>query len=200
MIPTGNQDGDPVAPADRLLSGRVPRQRASQVAKAWVDWLATMPGPAAAVSFRPPAADVYLDAEIEGQRYQAFVVGTSLCMRSRRAFNSTARLSCTIGRAVIGAENNGPGRADAVWFLEDGSGQRLPLHLTEAGRRTFSITFGVPISITGAEFSLPPVDPVDYFCASTAFEALRSWACARRRQFFVLGDDTLLCTAMSITR
>ena len=158
-----------------------------------------MPGPAAAVSFRPPAADVYLDAEIEGQRYQAYVAGTSLCIRSRRAFNSTARLSCTIGRAVICAENDEAGQVDAVWFLVDGSGQRLPLHLTEAGRRTFSVTFGVPICVTAAEIGLPPADPADYFCASTAFEALRSWACARRRQFFVLGDDTLLCAAMPMT-
>jgi len=154
---------------DRLHAQRTARRWLSRIAGS--GRAATAPSP---VSYHQPLTNVFLDVGIEGQRYQACVVGSSLVIRTRGSFDRSASIQCAIGRTVI--DSDAAGQQAALWFLTDGEGARLVLHLSDAGRRAFALTFGVPIIPLLDKRTLATLCPADYFYASDAFWALREFA------------------------
>ena len=159
------------------------RLQAQRMAQRWLRRMAgsgraaTAPSP---VSYHQPLTNVFLDVGIEGQRYQACVIGSSLFIRTRGSFDRSASVRCAIGRAVI--DSDALGEDAALWFLTEGEGERLVLHLSDAGRRAFALVFGVPIIPLLDKRWLEALSPADYFYASDAFSALRDFACTHPKR------------------
>jgi hypothetical protein len=119
--------------------------------------------------------DIFLDVTIEGIRFQAFADTDPYVTRKDRSD------WCQLGVASIhlakglGAENRA-----AKWMVckYSASEGRIDLSdLSDAGRRAFSITFGVPIGMSYG------FDEGYAFYASCAIDGLVAWAKRRPRKF-----------------
>lgn len=128
----------------------------------------------AVATIHEPRSDVFLDVSIEGQRFQAFAQSDPYVVRKESGGGW-----CQLGVATI-AQSRGLNGIDKRWMVcKYGPGEgRVDLSmLSDAGRRTFALMFGVPIGLHG------PVDGMYMFYASPAFCGLVEWAKRRPRKF-----------------
>jgi hypothetical protein len=120
--------------------------------------------------------DVYFDAVIEGLRFQAFAGQDPYVARKDTGEWCQLGVSSIHRASPIGLRN-GP----MQWMVckYSASEGRIDLHqLSDAGRRAFSITFGVPIADPHTQLR-----ELDAFYAARAFDGLVSWAARRPRKF-----------------
>jgi hypothetical protein len=166
---------------------RIPVEAFPAAAAAWLADQATLP--CAPVTLRPPRGDVFLDATIEGQRYQAFVRGDGLYLSAKTGVGG-----CAVGVASINHQEGEDAARHHGWQLcKYGNQPHLALPLSARGLRALALTFGLPV-----EPWLPPElrllrdGSADFFYASGVFAALERWAAAHPRKVRgVMGDSYL---------
>lgn len=161
------------------------REEDAQRARQWFHELASQP--MAPVTRRPAKGKVFIDATIEGQRFQGICDGNTLHLVGPQ------------GGGVLGATsiNHVPpwtidGAADWRLCKYRSQGGVQPLALSELGRRALAATFGLPIVPLMGRIALLDLFERELFYASPAFAALQEWAAAvPRRVVGAYGDAYL---------
>lgn len=167
------------------------REEDAERARQWLHEL--MMQPMASVTRRPAKGKVFIDATIEGQRFQGICDGNTLHLVGPQ------------GGGVLGATsiNHVPpwtvdGPADWRLCKHRNQGKVQPLALSEAGRRALAVTFGLPVVPLMGTIGRLDLFERELFYASPAFAALQEWASAvPRRVAGAMGDAYLGLWAIS---
>lgn len=162
------------------------REEAAQRARQWQHALAQRP--AAPVERRPAKGKVFIDATVEGQRFQGVCDGNTLQLLGPRC---SGVLGATSINHVAGFYSGGGAPAWRLCKYRD-QGEAVPLALSPAGLTALALTFGLAIVPQLPDPHAHHLFAREQFYASPAFAALHVWATAApRRLAGLLGDDYL---------
>lgn len=122
--------------------------------------------------------DIYYDVTIEGVRFQAYAATHPYVYRK-----DLQGYSCPFGVAsILKSRRNGEPPLFERWMVCKYTAREACIDLsdlTDAGRRAFAVTFGVPFGLEGKH----GINMISAFYASKAFEGLVAWASRRPRKF-----------------
>jgi hypothetical protein len=161
------------------------REEDAQRARHWLHELATQP--MAPVTRRPAKGKVFIDATIEGQRFQGICDGNTLHLVGPDC-------GCALGVTSINRVGPASGRGGDDWRLckYGNEGNLFPLTLSESGRRALAASFGLPIVPLRGRVGMVDLFEREMFYESPAFAALQEWAnAAPRRIAGAYGDSYL---------
>lgn len=127
--------------------------------------------------------DAVHDVTIEGQRFSAGICRNSLLIGTGGGW------SCALGVASINDENlDGEGWAICKYWNQ----RHVDLHLSEAGRRTLALEFGLPIIPDIGYMQMRELFERDFFYLSPVFQSLITWAAEHPRKIRTLFGDSYL--------
>jgi len=155
-------------------------------AQQWMADLAQQP--LAPVTRRPVKGKVFIDATIEGQRFQGLCEGNTLHLLGPRCSGDLGAISIN---HVASFYSGGSGLA---WRLctSRNQGSMVPLALSPGGLSALALTFGLPIVPRMQDPHVNHRFERELFYASPAFAALHAWATAApRRLDGCMGNDYL---------
>lgn len=130
-----------------------------------------------------PRGDVIHDVTIEGQRFSACIFRNNIFVGKHGSW------SCALGVASINDDSlDGPGWGICKYWNQ----RHVDLHLSESGRRTLALEFGLPIVPEIGYENMYVLIERDFFFASPVFQSLVAWAAAHPRKIRRLIGDSYL--------
>lgn len=130
-----------------------------------------------------PRGDVIHDVTIEGRRFSAWVSRNSIMVGTKDGGG------CALGVASINDDTlDGAGWAICKYWNQ----RHVDLYLSESGRRTLALEFGLPIVPEIGYLLMRDMCEADLFYISPVFQSLIAWAAAHPRRIRTLFGDSYL--------